>query len=70
MGNGFDFTLSPVEYLHFGNFLLKIAKTSKDSIEGKYASRYQEYLYKNAVMFLDKLGITEADIEGVKYYED
>ena len=67
MENEFNFQLSPVEYLRFGNFLLRIAKTSKDAIEGKYASKHHEYLYKNAVLLLDKFGISEAEIEEAKY---
>lgn len=62
--NTFLFELTPNEYRRLGNMLVRIAETSKRTIDGDYADRTDKRNYKDAVLFMDKLGIPESEAAG------
>lgn len=62
--NTFAFELTPNEYRRLGNMLVRIAEKSKRMIDGNYADRTDQRNYKDAVLFMDKLGIPESEVTG------
>ena len=62
--NTFVFELTPNEYRRFGNMLVRIAEKSKRMIDGNFADRKDQRNYKDAVLFMDKLGIPESEVAG------
>ena len=62
--NTFLFELTPNEYRRLGNMLVRVAETSKRMIDGDYADRKDQRNYKDAVLFMDKLGIPESEVTG------
>lgn len=62
--NTFLFELTPNEYRRLGNMLVRIAEKSKRMIDGDYADRKDQRNYKDAVLFMDKLGIHESEVTG------
>lgn len=62
--NTFLFELTPNEYRRLGNMLVRIAETSKRIIDASYSDRTDYANYKDAVLFMDKLGIPESEVAG------
>ncbi len=62
--NTFLFELTPNEYRRLGNMLVRIAEKAKRMIDGNYANCNDQRNYKDAVLFMDKLGIPESEVTG------
>lgn len=50
------------EYRHLGNFLVRIAAEAEQGIEKKWCSRSDELNYKEAILFMDMLGISDSEL--------
>ncbi len=60
--NIFVFELTPNEHRRLGNMLVRIAEKAKRMVDGNYADRTDKRNYKDAVLFMDKLGIPESEV--------
>ena len=63
-GNNFILDLEPNEYRWLGNMLVRVAKDSKWKLEHDCEGRHDKRNYRDAVLFLDKLGIPESEVTG------
>ena len=68
--NTFTYELDPPEYRRLGNLLVRVAKEAKRSLERSYHDEDDKANYRDAVLFLDKLGITEAELQEDEDGED